>query len=188
MSGPWTVHYAAGPPLSHPVLGLLPGAPAALVPESRSGPVLMVDDRNAGAHIQQGPHAVRVVTTAEALALLVEEALEADRALVVEIGEDEAAPQTTGAGPVTTWKSAARLLGVSTDTLARRRKESDLGRRCYFADEAELRTWWHQLLGPSTPPSAPRRRSGGRRRGRRAAEPTAGPVDFTALARELTEA
>lgn len=184
MTGPWTVHYAAGPPISHPVLGLLPGAPAALVPESSRSPVLMVDDRNAGAHIQQGPHAVRVVTTAAALALLVEDALEADRALSVEIGEVEAAPQTTGAGPVTTWKGAARLLGVSTDTLARRRKESDLGRRCYFADEAELRTWWHQLLGPSTPP----RRSNGRRRGRRAVEPTAGPVDFTALARELTDA
>jgi hypothetical protein len=167
MPGPWTIQFAPGPPLHHPSLGLLPGPPAALLPTTPGEPVLLVDDRNAGEDLRQGPHEVHLISTAEALALLA------------------AAQPDTGAlddadieRPITRWKDAAAVLGVSTDTLARRRKERDPQRRCYFEDEDDLTDWWRGLLAPAPAPSPRPRRPPHRA--------TGGPVDFAAVARELT--
>lgn len=79
---------------------------------------------------------------------------------------------------VHTWKEAARLLGVSEDTLARRRKKFDPEAQAYFASTHELKTWYGSLR-PKSPKS---------RRRPRKAPPTSDkkPIDFGALARELS--
>lgn len=178
MPGPWTVRFASGPPLFHPSLGLLPGPPTALVPVDPGGPVLLVDDRNAGERIRQGGHEARLITTSEALWLLAAHHGAVDDADDV----DSLDPPEPAFAAITRWKDAAVLLGISTDTLARRRKERDPDRRCYFADAADLRAWWGGLIapGPGGPTAAPPPRT------RRRPAAGAAPVDFTAVARALT--
>lgn len=62
-------------------------------------------------------------------------------------------------GPITKWSEAARRIGVSVDTVARRRLAWGLGRKpCFFRDEEELLAWWR--TGPSKPPTDDTRASG----------------------------
>jgi hypothetical protein len=55
--------------------------------------------------------------------------------------------------PLTRWKAAAQVLGVSDDTVARRRKASDPLRRCHFQTADELVTWWRGISAPVVPPA-----------------------------------
>ena len=182
MNGPWTTQFAPGPPLHHPALGLLPGPPVAMLPLRPGEPTLLVDDRNAGEHIRQGAHEVRLISTAYALALLCAARLE--HAL-----QGQAAAEDEDEGPITRWNDAAAHLGVSTDTLARRRKERDPARRCYFVDEDALLAWWRDLTAPagSVPPPEPKPGNPPVGRPRQRPAVRAAPVDFTRIARELNQ-
>lgn len=88
------------------------------------------------------------------------------------------APSSTRT-PITTWTAVARVLGVSVDTLARRRT-SCTGRRPWFADEDEVRAWWRALLEEGSPPDPPQ---GKTRRSKAASR--RGALDVRALVREL---
>lgn len=50
--------------------------------------------------------------------------------------------------PITTWRGAARVLGVSEDTLARKRAAAGDDTPPYFADEASARAWYTALVAP----------------------------------------
>ncbi len=105
----------------------------------------------------------------------------ADCPVCLDLLEDESAESD---GPIATWRAAAAVLGVSEDTVGRRRRARDPERQCYFRDEEELVAWWRTVDGP---PTAPRRRSSAKRRGRRRSEDADGPVDWGKLAAELTD-
>ncbi len=62
--------------------------------------------------------------------------------------------------PVTSWRGVAEVVGVSEDTVARRRREAgDRTRRPWFSDPSAVREWWAELhAGPSTPAPTPTRR------------------------------
>lgn len=92
---------------------------------------------------------------------------------------DQPAPDGS---PIAHWRDAARVLGISEDTLARRRKGKDPDRACYFDNAAELRAWWRGLVVPvvvakPTRPPRPRSSSG------RAQD---GPVNWTEYGKTLT--
>ena len=85
---------------------------------------------------------------------------------------------------IATWRLAARTLGVSEDTLARRRRARDPERRCYFRDEGELVAWWRSIAqAPVSTSPAPPRRASKRSTTVRGEE---GPVDWDQLTRDLT--
>lgn len=50
--------------------------------------------------------------------------------------------------PVTTWRNAALLLGVSEDTLKRRREQAGVRARPWWPNGQALREWWVQLSAP----------------------------------------
>jgi hypothetical protein len=75
-------------------------------------------------------------------------------------------------GPLTTWKRIARALGVSHDTLTKRRQESKDHHRPWFPDVEAARLWYDGLLQPKPARKrAPKKASVG------------GPVDWNAVAK-----
>ena len=154
---PYTTHFAPGPPLHHPTLGLLPGPPVALVPTDPSAPVLLVDDRNAGQDISHGRHRARTITTAEALALLAEPSR-----------RPAPTPAAPADPPVTSLRQAAALLRVGRSTLSRRlaalppaARPANTGSadrpRWWWPSAAACRAWWQQVnqQAPDTTPASP---------------------------------
>ncbi len=99
--------------------------------------------------------------------------------IVAAMAPTTAQPETH-TGPVTRWKDAAVVLGVSEDTLSRRRAK-DARRTCYFDGVDELRAWWRGLIAPLEPVISPRPRP---RTERRDPAVTA-PVDWNALGKAL---
>lgn len=80
-------------------------------------------------------------------------------------------------GPITSWRRVASVLGVSDDTVGRRRKERRDVTPCHFADEREVREWWLALNAAVAPTGrAPRARS---------SRSEGGPLDVKALVNEL---
>lgn len=68
----------------------------------------------------------------------------------------------SASGPLTTWAAVARAVGVSADTMGRRRKEwKDTRPHPYYIDIAAARAWYrHGLAGEAGfPPPAPGRKS-----------------------------
>lgn len=50
---------------------------------------------------------------------------------------------------ITSWRAAAAVLGVSYDTLWRRRKKrGDTMETPWWASADEVRTWWRALIAP----------------------------------------
>lgn len=85
----------------------------------------------------------------------------------------EAAPQPA----LASWKAVAEALGVSDDTLHRRRQDRRDDTAPYFADANAARLWYAALLGPKRghrPQQTTRREAIGLSRGREVAtgEPT----------------
>ena len=181
----YIAHFAAGPPLYHPTLGMLAGPPTALVPADGSGPVLLVDDRNAGLEIEQGPHRARLVTTAEALHLLTQSPQPPPDA-PLEVAQAPAA----GDAPVTSLRQAASLLRVGRSTLSRRIRGLPPGQlpantgtadqpRWWWASQAECLSWWRRAnLAAGPPAGAPRGP-----RSRPTAAPKAAPGEERLVAR-----
>ncbi len=61
--------------------------------------------------------------------------------------------------PVTSWRGVAEVVGVSEDTVARRRRQTGDRTRPWFSDPSAVREWWAELhAGPSTPAPTPTRR------------------------------
>lgn len=63
--------------------------------------------------------------------------------------------------PITTWQAVAKVLGISYDTLWRRRREfasRDPFDRAHFRDEDEVWAWWRALTAKPAQP-APKARS-----------------------------
>lgn len=60
-------------------------------------------------------------------------------------------------GPITTWVQAAAVLGVSHDTVSRRRREARHTGRPYWTSAEDLREWWRDLQAPRPAPPARRR-------------------------------
>lgn len=79
---------------------------------------------------------------------------------------------------VTTWLAVAQVLGISHDTLIRRRKRHGdrTGRSPWFRDHEEVIAWYRALTAPPPAPEAKRPR---RRR------ETGAPLDVAAKRREL---
>lgn len=84
--------------------------------------------------------------------------------------------------PITRWKEVAAILGVSEDTVARRRAEKDGKRPCFFLGAAEVQAWWRGLLEPV--PVKPRRMSKPSPVSRSSDD---GPVDWRETTRALVE-
>jgi hypothetical protein len=81
---------------------------------------------------------------------------------VVVWGDVVAAIQSEGAaeGPLTTWRAIAQAIGVSEDTLARRRSDAADRAAPYFVDAQAARDWYQGLLAPRSQEKAkPRRQS-----------------------------
>lgn len=155
----YTAHFAAGPRLFHPGLGMLPGPPTLLVPAGGRGPALLVDDRNAGTTIEQGPHRARLVTTAEALALLVA----ATRPVALPQG---APPTPLDAEPVAGLRQAAQVLRAGRATLSSRiqalapaQRPANTGSadrpRWWWPSREACRAWWQAVNQPAPAPAAP---------------------------------
>ncbi|MBW2253307.1 MAG: hypothetical protein JRI25_01765 [Deltaproteobacteria bacterium] len=70
---------------------------------------------------------------------------------------DALSTQEDSDGPLTFWTAIAKALRVSTDTLARRRKERDDTTAPYFPDPDAARAWYPRLLSPPSSPSKPRK-------------------------------
>lgn len=96
---------------------------------------------------------------------------------VAKIGAADRRPARGGS--IHTWRAVAAALGVSEDTVGRRRKEHHDATPCHFADEDEIRDWWRALHAPAPTPSRPPRK-------RRSAQHGDGPLDVKALVHELT--
>jgi hypothetical protein len=47
--------------------------------------------------------------------------------------------------PITSWRGVAEVVGVSEDTVARRRREAGDRTRAWFADDEAVRAWWWGL-------------------------------------------
>lgn len=86
----------------------------------------------------------------------------------------------TAKRPLNSWRAVAEVLGVSEDTLARRRADRAPARRCFFVDADEAVAWWRGLLEPKVAaPSRPKRAGP-------ASQPMDDrPVDWGAVRREL---
>lgn len=82
--------------------------------------------------------------------------------------------------PITSWKAAAAALGVSEDTLSRRRRERDPAARPYFDNADDLRAWWKALIAP-----APAHRPRDTRKRATKAMPSEGDQSWSSYAREL---
>jgi hypothetical protein len=81
--------------------------------------------------------------------------------------------------PAHSWRAVAAILGLSEDTIARRRKKGCDATPCHFIDAQEIRDWWRTLNAPpAATPARPRRR-------RSEAKPDAA-LDVKALVRELS--
>lgn len=77
--------------------------------------------------------------------------------------------------PLTTWRAVAQAVGVSEDTLARKRAAAGDGSQPWFEDGEAARRWYFGLLAPK--PAAKKRK-----RAAAAAVP-GGAVDWSAVAR-----
>lgn len=93
-------------------------------------------------------------------------------------------------GPIIGWAAAARVLGISTSTLTRRRTAAGwvASSTPWWADAEDLRAWWVCLVGaPAAPAVEPEPEVAverpAPRAGRRAVERAA--LDIDALRREL---
>lgn len=82
------------------------------------------------------------------------------------IAEGQPPPDAANA-PVTSWRAAAAALGISEDTIHRRRREiGDDRKKPYFDDIAAVRRWYARALGggpspaPTSRPSRPAKTSG----------------------------
>jgi hypothetical protein len=80
---------------------------------------------------------------------------------VVVWGDVVAAIQSEGEaeGPLTTWRAIAQAVGVSEDTLARRRGDAADQTAPYFVDAQAARAWYQGLLAPKPKEKAPRRQA-----------------------------
>lgn len=83
-------------------------------------------------------------------------------------------------GPFTSWRDVADVVGVSEDTVARRRTERGAKGRCFFATTAEVHAWWRALIEPSGVLAKPPRR-----KSPKASED--GPVDWSRVGKLLKE-
>jgi hypothetical protein len=137
----WTVRLAPGPPLLHATLGLLPGPPVALLPDDARQHTLLVDDRNAGTDVTRGGHKVRLISTREALALMVAAGEHAAR-------DPSAAPsRSTPAAsahpePVVGLREAADHLRVGRATIRARIAELPPHRRPTNTASPDAPRWW----------------------------------------------
>lgn len=73
------------------------------------------------------------------------------------------APQPQSS-PITTWRAVAEALGVSEQTVHRRRRGAgDTTKKPHFDDIAGARRWWGRIIGrapvPTTSPASSRRPS-----------------------------
>lgn len=76
--------------------------------------------------------------------------------------------------PLTTWRAIAAAVGISEDTLARKRAAAKDHTQPWFADAEAVREWYAGLLAPKEPA----------RKKKRAAKAVAGgAVDWNAVAR-----
>lgn len=62
--------------------------------------------------------------------------------------------------PVTNWRAVARVLGLSYDTVWRRRREHGSQRKPHFQNAGEVWEWWRKLEPPEPPAPPPRPSSG----------------------------
>lgn len=68
-------------------------------------------------------------------------------------------------GPLTTWRAIAAVIGVSEDTLSRRRADAADRTAPYFVDTEAAQRWYRELIAPK-----PRAERAPRKRAKRKAE------------------
>jgi len=91
-----------------------------------------------------------------------------------------------GDGPITTWRATAAAIGMSEDTLLRRRREHGaMEMEPYFCTAAAAVAWYEGLSAPKKPARSARSRASTRRAP--GAAKAAEPVDWSILTRELTD-
>lgn len=79
--------------------------------------------------------------------------------------------------PVTSWRAAAAVLGISEDTLVRHRQRAGDDSRPWWSSPDAVREWWAELHASKPEPRPGRKRK---------AKGAGGALDVRGLVRELT--
>jgi hypothetical protein len=77
--------------------------------------------------------------------------------VVLLVVEPDVSEAPAAGDPITTWKAAARVLGISEDTLSQRRKTAGDRTHPWWSSADATRVWFESLKEARPSPKAPRR-------------------------------